>query len=998
MPHRKVDGSAVSRRALRAAALGLLMSAGLAQAQAGDNRVIIQLFETSWVNIEARMPDVFMAGYGAMWVPAPSLSSTASAGYDPFDRFSLGTPDSPTAFGTEAFFRQYVKEAHLADVLVYPESVMNHNGARTSDANFIADGAWPGIYLPGNGPSNNPPGLPFMTSGLAPWINCGDYSTRAPLNYFWGEFHGGTMQSQDPNGAGYCLWLGDLVSLVDIAQETYYPLIRQPIGENAQNIPPGRVRNRPDPANTRFYPDTALPPITFTNPGIGGFSNATNWTIYPYNTGDAAAGDPVPETVAGYLSRWNQWMVADVGVDGFRVDAAKHAKHDFWNEWYDGALNQQWTRPDGGKDTPFSFVEAVDSNSSIQFYTRKVTVAGSGGSATFRANRDALDINEAGPLRNALNGQFIAANQPTYPAGNASGQYFWSSIIDASFDKNDDNDNNGSQGVHHVFSHDNGSTGNGSSPPGLPSAANAALAENAYVLWRPTPASIIYYNGREMHDRFQVSAPSRFWVREGNPTALGNSTSVGFPVGGSSQTVTNLTFPNAILDMVRIHNAYTRGSWSVVNSTDPVNPSINTVMVFTRGNAVQDNVLCGVNTWYGNGTQYRSVVTNFPTGTRLQELTGHAADTGAAGVNSDGSVAGVLTVDGSKRVLIGVPNNRNSNGTQHNKGYIAYGPAAPTGTLTVTNVSSTIAADVTTGGSAVPTYRARLTPVDVVTASTFEIQLATTKADATAGEDWDNYANFRINKGYFDYNKNGGVDLPAANTLDGGYENFLTQASPIDGAGGTGTTGLYRQVIQTADLPEGMNYVSVLAYRERPAGTLPILKEFRKVIYVDRLPPSAQFVPPPNNEVATASYAFTVNAADRTVNKVHIIANVPQGTDPLTLVSSANAATQRDRFTWTRSISNLPSGSNTITTVAFELSGRSSVSASASINNLLASGDANVDTFLTLDDQYASWALGSTYLAQADMNRDGSVTTTDRRLLEQSLRTGEQSGMKGMQR
>ncbi|MFN0012647.1 MAG: hypothetical protein ACKVS8_13495 [Phycisphaerales bacterium] len=1001
MPQRLLHCSFLTHRFGRAATMGLLLAAGTVNAQAADNRVVLQLFEASWVNVEARMPDIFMAGYGAMWVPHPVLSSTGSVGYDPFDRFNLGTPDSPTAFGTEATFRQYVKEAHMADVLVYPDSVLNHNGARTSDANFIADGGWPGVYLPGNGPTNNPPGLPYMTSGLPPWTICGNFSTRAPLNFFWGEFHGSGMQSENPGGANYCLWLGDLVSLVDFAQETFYPLIRQPVAANPQNIPPGRVRNRPDPANARFYPDTALTPITFTNPGIAGFSNATNWTLYPYNTAAPASGDAVPETLAGYLGRWSQWMLADVGVDGFRLDAAKHSKHDFWNEWFDGAVNQQRTRQDGSKASPFSFVEAVDGNSSIQFYTRKASVPASGGNAAFSANRDALDINEAGPLRNALNGQFIAANQPTYPAGGATGQFHWNTIIDSSFDRNDDGDNNGSQGVHHVFSHDNGSTGNGSSPPGLPSAANAGLAGNAYVLWRPTPTaggSIVYHNAREMHDRFQQTAANRFWVREGNPTALGNATSVGFPVGGTSQVVTNLAMPTAITDMVRIHNAYTRGSWSVVNSTDSVNPDINTVMVFTRGNATQANVVCGVNNWYGNGTQLRSVVVNFPVGTRLRELTGHNADTGASGVNSDGSIPLVHTVDGSSRILIGVPNNRNSNGTQHNKGYIAYGPAAPSGTLTLTNVSSTIAADITTGGSAVPTYRARITPVDVIGAETFEVQLATTKTDATAGEDWDNYANFRFNKGYVDYNHNGGVDLPGSNAIDGGYENFLTQSSPIDGAGGTGTTGLYRQVIQTADLPEGMNYLSVLAYRERIAGTLPILREFRKVIYVDRFAPQVMFTQPPGNEIATTNFQFTVTAADRTTNKVHIIPNVAQGVDPLTLVSGANQATQRDRFTFTRTIGNLPTGTNTVTIVAFELSGRSSVTTSAAFTNILANGDANIDTFLSLDDQYASWALGTSYLAQADMNKDGNITATDRRLLEQSLRTGELNGMRGTQR
>ncbi len=1001
MSHRQCGRMVVPGSVARTAAACLLSAAGLARAQASDNRVIIEYFESSWVNIETRMPDVFMAGYGGMWVPAPSLSSFASAGYDPFDRFNLGTPENPTAFGTEATFRQFVKEAHLADVLVYPEAILNHNGARTSDANFIADGGWPGIYLPGNGPTNNPPGLPYMTSGLAPWINCGDFSTRAPLNYFWGEYHGSGMQSHDPGAANYCLWLGDLVSLVDIAQESFYPLIRQPVGPNSQNIPPGRVRNLPDPANARFYPDTSLTPITFTNPAVSGFSSATNWTIHPYNTANPAAGDAVAESVSGYLGRWCTWMLADVGVDGFRLDAAKHAKHDFWNEWFDGAVNQQWTRPDGTKDSPFSFGETVDSNSAIQFYTRKFTQAGGGGSATFKANRDALDLNGAGQLRNALNGQFIAANQPTYPAGGASGQFHWNTIIDASFDRNDDGDNNGSQAVQHVFSHDNGSTGNGSSPPGLPSAANAALPETAYILWRPTPSaggSIVYYNAREMHDRFQQSAPSRFWVREGNPTALGNSTSVGFPVGGTSLAVTNLTMPTAITEMVRIHNAYARGSWNVVNSTDSVNPSINTVMVFTRGNGVQANMVCGVNTWYGNGTQLRSVVVNFPVGTRLRELTSHNTDTGASGVNSDNSIPLVHTVDSNQRILIGVPNNRNAGGVQHNKGYIAYGPAAPSGTLTVTNVSSTIAADPTTGGGAVPTYRARLTPVDVVTADTFEVQLATTKTDATAGEDWDNYANFRFNKGFADYNRNGGVDLPASLALDGGYENFLTQNSPIDGAGGTGTTGLYRQLIHSADLPEGMNYLSVLAYRERPAGTLPILREFRKVVYIDRLAPSVEFAQPVNNEITTASYVFTVNTADRTVNRVHVIPNVPSGSDPLTLVNSGNQATQRDRFTWTRSASSLPSGTNTVSVVAFELSGRSSVSTSTPFVNLLASGDANIDTLVTLDDQYASWALGTTYLAQADMNRDSTITGTDRRLLEGVLRSGEVAGMRSTQR
>ncbi len=948
-------------RVARCALLVLSLSAG--HARASDNPVILQFFETSWQNIEARTPDVFMAGYGAMWVPSPCIASTGSAGYDPFDRFNLGQPGNETAFGTEAKFRQMVQELHFADVLVYAEGIYNHNGARTSDGNFIADGGWPGFYLPGNGPGGNPPGPAFL-SGLGPFTICGDYVTRAGNNYFWGDFHTTQYQSADPGGANYCQWLGDLVGLIDIAQESDYSCIRHPVSPNAQNISPGRVRNRPIASNARLYPDRSLTPRVFTNPGVSGFSGTTNWTIYPFNTGTPLAGDATPESAAGLLMRWGQWMVEDVGVDGFRLDAAKHIKHDFWNEKFDASIYQTRTTIDGRRVTPFSFCEVVDSNQNIGFYTRKDSIG----------NRDALDLNEAGALRNLLNaggsGRWARDN-----AGDPAGP------IEQSVDTNDDGQNNGTLGVHHVFSHDNGSTGTGSSIPPVPTLRQQGIVQNCYVLMRPG-VPIVYYNGREMASRFS----SRFWPREGNPSALGNTNTL-------------------ITDLVQIHNGLARGPMTIINSTDSVNSSKADVLAMQRGNAAAANLLALVNDSYSSGFQFRSLDTSGPGGARLMELTGVWADTGQNGANRGGSVSRIITLDSNGRALFAIPNNRNTAGVETNRGFVVYGLAPPVGVLSVSPVASTIAPD----PASVPEWQRRTTAVDVVTGPTFDLNLVTTRADAAdpAGNaNADDFAVFKINQGFRDYNginPNGtpqGYDQPLTSTTDAGYEQFVTVNQPLATTPGA-TSGLYTQTITTDLLPEGFNYLSVIAYRRRTDGGLPVFTEFRKVIYVDREPPAVSLVVPANNEIVTPGFAARVIAGDRPTNSVYVFQNLAPGIDPrqdpATYFVPANQATQYDRSEWRRNFANVPLGPNSFTVVAFELSGSSTLQR-YDLVNVLGNGDVNRDGVVNIDDLYASWALGTTYQPEADMDRNGIIDVIDRRLLEQTIRGNEAAGMRGNQR
>lgn len=903
----------VSRRLVTAAGLAVVVGAG-GVARAQDNPVYLQWFETSWSNIEARTPDVFMAGYGALWLPPPCKASDGSVGYDVFDRFDLGTPESQTAYGTEAGFRRLIGELHAAGQQVTIDWIMNHNGGRTSNSSFILDGAWPGFYLPGGG-SN-----------------------------FWGDFHDGTTQSENPGGANYNLWTGDLVGLIDIAQESNYQFIRHPVAANAQNIPPGRVRNRVNAANARLYPDRSLTPLTFTNTGRGG---NLPFTIYPFNTADPMQGDAVAENGTGMLMRATQWYLDEFHVDGFRLDAAKHIPQWFWDQYWDAVVYNRRTLPNGQKVTPFSFVEAVDSNSFIQTYIRKFDGIG---------NRDALDINEAGTLRNIRS---------------SNGFGSWQDAINSSVDRQDDGLNNGTQGVHHVYSHDNGSTGNGSSVPPLPAASQYALPENCYTIFRSGVPNI-YYNGREMADRYQNRG---FWAREGNPTAVGN-------------------FDANLTRLVQVHNGYARGDMFVLNGSgsDASVQGLTDVLLFERGTSSTANVLVGVNDRYDNGYDSRDVTTHFPQGTILQELSGTATD---AAVDPNNDIFDTVTVGANGRVTIRVPRNVNANGVQHHRGYVVYGPAAPSGVVSVSPVASVLAAD----SASVATYKRRLTPVDVVTAGTFELRLDTSKT-IPSDSNFDDFAVFRINQGYQDLNGNGVVDQqPPGATVDAGYEQFLTQFSPISGPSGNGTAGLYRQVIDASQLPEGFNYISVIAYRRRPEGGLPIFKEFRKVIYVDRLAPAATLLDNPAS--ASGNFEYRVQTTDRTVQSVYLLANVPVGTDPLPLCTPSTQAYQYDRLEWRRNVGTLPPGSNSLTVVAFEKTGRSGVYRYDNITVNLGSGDVNRDGVLTIDDLYASWALGTNYQGEADMNRNGVMDANDRRILELNLRSGgagEAAGMAGIQR
>src|SRR5690242_19037963 len=165
MRYRTVTGRRAGRR------VGpFVIATGLAAAGpccAGDNPVYLQWWEDRWPDMEHRTPDFFMAGYGALWLPPVSKCvSSNSAGYDPWDRFDLGSPGTPTGYGTESDFRAIVAELHRANALVNIDIVMNHNGARSTSYAFHAAGGYPGFWT---GP------LPAVNQAKQAGDNWGDF-------------------------------------------------------------------------------------------------------------------------------------------------------------------------------------------------------------------------------------------------------------------------------------------------------------------------------------------------------------------------------------------------------------------------------------------------------------------------------------------------------------------------------------------------------------------------------------------------------------------------------------------------------------------------------------------------------------------------------------------------------------------------------------------------------------------------------------------------------
>lgn len=898
----------------------------MALAQDRSEPAILQMFEAKWTTIENRMADIFQVGYGQMWLPPPQRadSGNLSVGYDVFDRFDLGGPRTETLYGTETSLKSSIEAAHGANVKMYTDLIPNHNGFRNANTtNFAAQGGYPGFV--------------FSTSGDT-----------------YGDYHNPSISYQQDSVNG------SLFGLIDIAQEKNHQMIRHPVASStpgSNTIPAGTIWNKPDPNNARFYTDQGLGGIAMNDPNTGGA-----FTRYNFNLDNPLAGDPRSENATGLLMRNMQWMIQVIGVDGFRVDAARHMPSWVMN-YLDNAVFRSSLRMnhDGTIQPIYMFSEVADGNvGNVQPYIRrdlpnKLGISPS--DTTVKGDRDALDFPLFWKMVENLSSNGTQNN--------------WHNIRNAHLDLNDDGLKNGSQGVTFVDGHDDHS----GQRPALYKVAYA------YTLMMPGNA-IVYMNAKE----------------------FGEGRTFPYDIGGSSYSMSNDALGgyhgDHVARLVEIRNTHGRGNFQERWLDDAFNPNgFSNVYVYERSNSA----IVALNSRNDSFAQTRNgVQTNFTPSTAtektiLVELTGNADDPAidpvANPLTQHGFIRKTIKVDSTGKINLTIPA---SGG--HGRGYLIYGLATPEGTLSLTNIASTMQ-------GATPTQAnngtARLADIDVITANSFTVQLNTTPVslqdpdssnpqvmvrDVHADGD---HAMIRIDEG-MDLNGSGGIDNVSLTSAGYGFENFATTYAPgfvWSGGANVGTGfGTFAQAIDTTQLSEGRHYITVRAFRHRNSGTggdggPAVFTDFKRTIYVDRLKPEAAIVsfdPFASNPGQPNHRDLIVRSTDQTADNMHFLLDLPADLteqEILALVNAGNQAGDYDRdmfirgYTSTqytsalqgqdRSFSGVTKGNHVVTVVTFE-----------------PTGNKNIQRFTGL---FTATNIGRGF---GDMNSSGSFTESDLRLTQ----------------
>ncbi len=98
-----------------------------------------------WNFLKGKLKSLSEAGFTALWLPPACKAANLggmSMGYDPYDYYDLGEIDQknsvPTWFGTKLQLQELITEAHLNNMQLYADIVLNHtNGADEQEVNPI---------------------------------------------------------------------------------------------------------------------------------------------------------------------------------------------------------------------------------------------------------------------------------------------------------------------------------------------------------------------------------------------------------------------------------------------------------------------------------------------------------------------------------------------------------------------------------------------------------------------------------------------------------------------------------------------------------------------------------------------------------------------------------------------------------------------------------------------------------------------------------------------
>ncbi|MFP6604198.1 MAG: Ig-like domain-containing protein, partial [Pirellulaceae bacterium] len=752
-----------------------------------------------------------------------------------------------------------------------------------------------------------------------------------------------------------------LAGLIDIAHEKNHLFIRNPVdAADSRNIRPGttpafgRLANIPDADNRRFYPDVGHNTIYLFDPATG----EGDIPVHQFNLADPLAGDAVTENAMGYLMRNAQWLVQVVGVDGLRIDAAKHMQG-FTLDYLDRAIYRQNPRSllDGSTKHVFTYSEVYDANPAVLHPHVKKNID-PGDPGRIGGNRDTLDFK----LYFSLKENLEYGTQPGWTNWDTN-RYAWYQIKDAALDTSPhegqgDTLHNGNAGVTFVQSHDV------HKPFQLDNVAHA------YTLMMPGN-TVVYFNGKEFGDE-------RDFPKDGRGDAL--SVAVG----------------SDLTRIVSARNTHGRGDYAERWVDDQG------LYAFERVSS--SLVLLSNRTDSGFDSRTLEHV-GFAPGTYLVELTGNASDAARDPMDDISEVIQVFDDGGVSKVNVRFPRNTNATGDWTGSGYVIYGlptPQAPDG-LELLNVNSVMAGD----GSPTNDYEngvQRQSDIHVVTGDALNVRLKTVEVNLLGSlrDEWADGDNALLKldggRAINTLNPNSsasGVDFVQPGSVTYGFERFEQKSSPLVGPGGLGDAnwegdGEFLQTIDLTGLEEGTHFLEARAFRHRTDGGPAVFSSFKKVFYVDRLAPESgvdSFLPWDSG--VQENRDLVVRSLDKTADNVHVFLNLPAGTSDseiMTMVNNGQGKAERyDRSLFKYGYFNVPHGNNVATIVSFEATGNSQIQR---VPGLFAStivgaglGDLNHDGQYTETDAQAFKTVFESNQGQfnpaGDFNADGLTTYSD---------------------
>jgi glycosidase len=327
---------------------------------------VLQYFNTSWKEIEYRLPEIAEAGYSSLWLPPPTKggSGTYSVGYDVFDRFDLGDKDQMgtvrTRYGTKEELLSLVEKAHRFGVKIYFDNVMAHNAGPLD--NVPAGTLFPGI------PGFVPEDFHLVRKAGGGWrkasdsVNYNDEWQVLNRNPFaWDIAYEDWNTSFDPVGQtenlDYPKWIGirhagkhwlyldtDLTVATNADGQPVHPFSnKEPYvdsGYGAGNTGAGNGKFDWQDTNTNGQHDVGEVSEPFTDTGVDPTNPSRQTATWGFGNNRYDMGNIVAEDVNTMVIRSIRWQVDQTNCDGFRLDAVKHVPNYFFGQMSGGTKDR----------------------------------------------------------------------------------------------------------------------------------------------------------------------------------------------------------------------------------------------------------------------------------------------------------------------------------------------------------------------------------------------------------------------------------------------------------------------------------------------------------------------------------------------------------------------------------------------------------------------------------------------------------------------------------